>query len=193
MEKVKIFILEICFLWQKNRKLKPKAIIMDGWHLSLKNLKAIRSHEWNWITTLRKNRKINHNESLNNINISDDGTKIHLRGYGWITVFKFAAKNGRIDYIATNLKNPTKNNIQLLYKARWSIEVYHRELKQTCGIECCQARTGRAQRNHIYLSILAWVKKQQRRFLSKISFYRENWNVIKLSIKNKISIIMNSL
>ncbi|WP_155066466.1 hypothetical protein [Piscirickettsia salmonis] len=27
--------------------------------------------------------------------------------------------------------------------------LYHRELKQTCGIERCQARTGRAQRNHI--------------------------------------------
>lgn len=26
-------------------------------------------------------------------------------------------------------------------EARWPIEIYHRELKQTC-IECCQARTG---------------------------------------------------
>ncbi|MCZ6919807.1 MAG: transposase [Rickettsia endosymbiont of Ixodes persulcatus] len=37
--------------------------------------------------------------------------------------------------------------------ARWSIEFYHRELKQTCGIERCQARTGRAQRNHICLAV----------------------------------------
>lgn len=35
------------------------------------------------------------------------------------------------------------------YTMRWLVEVYHREVKQTCGIERCQARTGRAQRNHI--------------------------------------------
>nr|WP_281181168.1 transposase [Candidatus Arsenophonus triatominarum] len=34
--------------------------------------------------------------------------------------------------------------------ARWSVEVYHREVKQNCGIERCQARTSRAQRNHIF-------------------------------------------
>ncbi|KJV77598.1 transposase IS4 domain protein [Rickettsia hoogstraalii str. RCCE3] len=34
----------------------------------------------------------------------DEGLKIHLRGYGWVTVFKFVAKNGRIDYITTNLE-----------------------------------------------------------------------------------------
>ena len=65
------------------------------------------------------------------------------------------AKNGRIDYVATNMENPTRIDVQKITDARWSIEIYHRELKQTCGIERCQARTGRAQRSHICLSILS--------------------------------------
>ena len=47
---------------------------------------------------------------------------MHLRGYGWITVFKFESKNGRIDYVATNMKDPKRHNIVNIVKARWSIE-----------------------------------------------------------------------
>jgi len=85
---------------------------------------------------LRKNRKINRNEILSEINISDDGANVHLRGYRWITVFKFVAQNGRIDYISTNMENPTKDIVKELRISNWSIEIYHYELKQTCGIEC---------------------------------------------------------
>ncbi len=33
----------------------------------------------------------------------------------------------------------------------WLIEDYHRGIKQFCGVEKCQARTEKAQRNHILL------------------------------------------
>lgn len=44
-------------------------------------------------------------------------------------------------------------------KARWSVEVYHWELKQTRGIQRCQARTGRSQRNQICPAIMARLNK----------------------------------
>src|SRR5690606_967978 len=102
------------------------------------------------------------------LTIPEEGLRVHLRGYGWVTVFKFVVKNGRIDYVTTNQENPTRDWILAIIKARWSIEVYHRELKQTCGIERCQARTSRAQRNHICLAILAWLDKHRRRMTEKI-------------------------
>ncbi|WP_171824215.1 hypothetical protein [Piscirickettsia salmonis] len=51
---------------------------------------------------------------------------MHLRGYGWITVFRFVAKNGRMDYIGTNIEEPSRDQVEVIVKARWSIEVYHR-------------------------------------------------------------------
>jgi len=86
---------------------------------------------------------------LENLDFPDAGLKLQLRGYGWITVFRFVAKNGRIDYIGTNEAQTTRESIETHVKARWNVEIYHRELKQTCRIERCQARSGRAQRNHI--------------------------------------------
>jgi hypothetical protein len=55
--------------------------------------------------------------------------------------------------VTTNRENPTREQVKHTMEARWLIEVYHRELKQTCGIEGCQARTGRAQRNHIFIAM----------------------------------------
>jgi len=100
------------------------------------------------------------------------------------------AKNGRINYVTTNMENPTREDVKKVIEARWSIEVYHRELQQTCGIERCQARTGRAQRNHICLSILAWIDKYRRRFSEHLSFYQQDWDVIKHGISNSIKLIM---
>lgn len=174
----------------KKRGLNPSAVVMDTWYSSLKNLKAIRDHGWIWVTTLRKNRKVNRDVSVETLDIPEEGLSIHLRGYGWVTVFKFVAKNGRIDYVTTNMENPTREGVKKVIEARWSIEVYHRELKQTCGIERCQARTGRAQRNHICLSILAWLDKYRRRISENLSFYQQDWNVIKQGISNSIKVIM---
>ena len=124
------------------------------------------------------------------MDIPDDGCHVHLRGYGWVVVFKFVAKNGRIDYVAINQDNSTREWIIAMLKARWSIEVYHRELKQTCGIERCQARTGRAQRNHIAMAISTWFDKYQRRLTEAISFYRQDWEIIKSGIAQQIRTIL---
>jgi len=174
----------------KSRGIVPDAVVVDTWYSSLKNLKAIRSHGWIWVTGLRKNRRVNKDENIGSLSIPDEGLKVHLRGYVWITVFKFVAKNGRIDYLATNAENPTRKQIKEIMEARWSIEVYHRELKQTCGIERCQARTGRAQRNHICVAILAWLDKHRRRIMEKITFYEQDWSVIKPGIANEIKNIL---
>ena len=41
---------------------------------------------------------------------------------------------------------------------RWKIEQSHREAKQITGIERCQCRKARIQRNHIGCAFLVWVR-----------------------------------
>nr|WP_222703384.1 hypothetical protein [Candidatus Arsenophonus triatominarum] len=48
---------------------------------------------------------------MNKLDILEEGTLIHLRGYGWVTVFKFIAKNGRIDYLVTSFAPIKKRSI----------------------------------------------------------------------------------
>jgi len=170
----------------KERGLTPQAVVADSWFSSLNNVKLIRDFGWNWIMGLRKNRIVNRGVSLEKLSIPDEGLKVHLRGYGWIMVYRFVAKNGRTDYIGTNMENSTREKVENIVKRRWSIEVFHRELKQTCGLEHCQSRTGRAQRNHIGFSILTWIRKAKRRSLDNLSFYQQNWDIIKNSIAQNL-------
>lgn len=118
----------------KRRGVKPMAVVADSWYSSLDNVKCIRDLEWNWVIGLRKNRIVNKNENLQNLEIPEEGSKVHLRGYGFITIFRFVTKNGRTDYFGTNIENPTREKIKALVRNRWEIEVFHRELKQTCGL-----------------------------------------------------------
>lgn len=168
------------------RKVTPEAVIADSWYSSLNNLKFIRDLGWTWVMGLRKNRIVNRGVALSTLTIPEEGLKVHLRGYGWITVYRFVATNGRTDYIGTNMENPTREKVESLVKKRWTIEVYHRELKQAVGLEHCQSRMGRAQRNHIGFSILTWIRMARSRDLTNLSFYQQNWEVIKEAIAKNL-------
>ncbi|WP_458693694.1 transposase [Rickettsia endosymbiont of Urophora cardui] len=117
---------------------------------------------------------------------------IGFRSGEYVSKYKNYGKNLSALAITTNLENPTREQIEKIVKARWSIEVYHRELKQTCGIECCQARTGRAQRNHICLAVLAWLDMNKRRINENITLYQQTWEVIKTSIQNNIKWLLTN-
>ena len=61
------------------------------------------------------------------------------------------------EYVATNgLSQDSAVAAQGICRVRWKIEQYHREGKQMLGMEKCQCRKARAQKNHIGCAILAW-------------------------------------
>ena len=173
----------------KRRQLMPEMVVADSWYSSLDNLKAIRSHGWDWVMGLRSNRLVNKpHVQIRTLDIPDGGLVVHLKGYGWIKLFRFVTKHGRTDYIGTSLFDLSCEQVKEYFERRWSIEVLHRELKQTCGFARCLANTGRAQRNHIGLSMLTWIRRHKRRQHDQLnntqtSMYQQKWEVIKPSIQ----------
>lgn len=168
----------------KSRGLSPEMVVADSWYSSLDNLKTVRSYGWNWVMGLRSNRLVNKPHiQLEKLEIPIEGLVVHLKGYGIIKVFRFVAKNGRTDYIGTSKVDLTTQQVRAYFERRWSIEVLHRELKQTCGFTRCLANTGRAQRNHIGLSLLAWIRRCRRRRQDSITMYQQKWEVIQPAIK----------
>jgi len=49
-------------------------------------------------------------------------------------------------------------DVQEACALRCKVEQFHREIKQLTGIEKCQCRKARIQRNHIACAVLVWVK-----------------------------------
>lgn len=152
---------------KKEKGIKAKIILFDSWYASVDNLKLIHRMPMQFVTTLKENRRIS---------LSKEGGYIHLQEIEWtdeqmqygveiklqevpfhVQLFKMVATDGNIDWVITNC--PEKISIDLVQKenkVRWNIETMHRELKQLTGIEKCQSRKARSQRNHISYCYQAW-------------------------------------
>jgi len=146
------------------RGFEPDYVCFDSWYSSLANLKAIRSYGWQWLTRLKLNRLVNAGDGRGNVaiarvDIGKEGRVVHLKGYGFIKVFKTVSTHGNVThYWATNdLEMGELTRLSVAEKT-WAIENYHRGIKQFCGIEKCQVRSANAQRNHIAFAIRAFLR-----------------------------------
>ena len=137
----------------KERRFRPRLVAFDGWYSSLENLKPVRSFDWHGLTRLKSSRQVNPdrsgNRALHECDISADGTVVHLQGYGMICVFRIATPDGDTEDWATDVEQLTAQERERLAGQGWTIEGYHRGLKQFGGVERCQARSARAQRTDL--------------------------------------------
>lgn len=173
------------------RGFSPRCVAFDSWFGSLANLKQIRDYQWVWLTRLKRNRLVNTNGSGNRpiceVALHEQGTTVHLKGYGFIRVFKIVAQNGNIDYWATNdLKMRPLERLQFA-EFEWSIEEYHRGLKQCCGVEKAQVRASRAQRNHIGFAIRAFLRLEVHWFNTGISWYEAKLDIVRQAIRDYLA------
>ena len=77
-------------------------------------------------------------------------------------LFRLVLSTQRTDYVATNdMAQDSTPDTRDVCALRWKIEQFHRETKQTTGLEGCQCRLGRIQRNHIACAILVWIRLKQ--------------------------------
>ena len=65
----------------------------------------------------------------------------------------------------------------------WAIENYHRGLKQCCGVERCQARAGRAQRNHIGMAIRAFLRLERHFYATGVSWYEAKARIYRPAVR----------
>lgn len=170
----------------QQRGFTPECVIFDSWYAALPNLKLIRDLGWRWLTRLKANRLVNPdghgNRGLDQVDLSEHGTQVHLKGYGFIRVFKIVAPDGDIAYWATN--DLELSDLQRLRFAEfaWMIETYHRGIKQFCGIERCQARSATAQRNHIELALRAFLRLEYHCFVMGISWFEAKTAIIRHAV-----------
>ena len=77
------------------------------------------------------------------------------------------------------------NNLMRLKYAEisWMIETYHRGIKQFCGIERCQARSERAQRNHIEMALRAFMRIEYHCFVKGISWFEAKISIVRDAVR----------
>ena len=172
------------------RAFQPVMVLFDSWYSSIKNLKTIRGLGWRFLTTLKRNRIVSvSNGSRHPVSallLDEEGCIVHLKRFGPVRVFQLSSTDGR-----QNRKIWVTNASQLEQKKRislttlsTSIESYHRELKQQCNVERCQARKATIQRNHIGLSIRAYVRLAVAKRKTGRSMWELASSIIREAVRN---------
>ena len=171
----------------KKRGFQPHYVAFDSWYSSLANLKAIRAYDWHWFTRLKSNRQVNPdgtgNRALTECAIREAGTRVHLKGYGFILVFRIDTPDGDTEYWATSDLTMTMDERATTAKQVWTIESYHRGLKQYCGVERCAVRSARAQRNHIGWAIRAFLRLEHHRITTGTSWFETKLEIIRPALQ----------
>jgi hypothetical protein len=173
------------------RGFTPELIAFDSWYSGLPNLKLLRTLEWHWLTQLKSNREVSidrtGNRAIREIFIPIQGRLVHLKGYGWVKVFRTVGINGDAEYWATNRLDMTIEEAALFALDAWQVEVYHRGLKQFTGVERAQYRLEISQRNHIGLAIRAFVRLEVYRLHSGISWFEAKTGIIRSAMRQYLA------
>jgi putative transposase len=175
----------------RERGFAPECVVFDSWYASLENLKAIRGHGWRWVTQLKANRTVNPdgsgNRPLGECAISEAGTRVHLQGYGFVLVFLIVLPDGDKEYWATNDLMMGELTRRKYAEWAWGIEVYHRGLKQHGGVERAEVRAARAQRNHIACAIRAFLRLEQHRLVTGVSWWEAKTAIIREAVRQYLA------
>ncbi|QBQ54442.1 IS701 family transposase [Nitrosococcus wardiae] len=137
----------------RERGFEPEGVVFIAGMPSLANLKAIRGYGWIWLTQLKANRLVSQNYQgkvpVSRLALDEAGSIVHLKGYGLIKVFRGVTPDGDTPHWATHALQMTGLLRLSLAERVWTIEEYHRGIKQFSGLSV--AKLGPPKPNAILL------------------------------------------
>jgi len=172
----------------KERGFKPPYVMADSWYSSLENMKAVVKFGWKFIFGLKENRLVNEIQgqyvAVSALDWKEKSVrKVWLKGFGFVLVARIVFKNGDVRYVCTNDLSLTEyEGLSLQSKKRWTIEEFHRGIKQTTGIEKCYSTKKRSQLTHIFACFVAFVKLEFERLKTGVSWYEQKAQRVRLGI-----------
>jgi hypothetical protein len=158
-----------------NKQLVFQTILMDSWYATKELMLLIESFDKTYYCPLKDNRQVDDSPGrqpyrrVDSLAWSADEMakekKIKIKGFPrdhHLRLFRVAVTTHRTDYVVTNDQTQDSTSAaQKAYSFRWKIEQLHQEGKQVSGLEECQCRKARIQRNHISCAMLVWVRLKE--------------------------------
>jgi hypothetical protein len=150
-------------------------VVFDAWYSEMELMKQVESYGKIYYCTIKGNRKVceqssfvegekaqylRADELLWSSTEEESGKLVHLQKFPkghTVKLFRFVLSHQHTDYLVTNdVTQHSAQAAQEAFRPRWCVEQFHREVQQLTGIDQCQARLARIQRNHIACAFLVW-------------------------------------
>ena len=149
-------------------------VLADSWFASAENMRHVKLElDRDFMFPLKANRKValsaedkqaGHYVRVDAL-VIEPGTvrEIYLKEVPFPLFFTkeiFTNEDGSsgVLYLVTSDTTLTSDQIKTCYKRRWKVEEYHKSLKQNASLAKSPTRTETTQANHLFASLLAFVK-----------------------------------
>ena len=169
-----------------HNQLKFKYVLADSWFGSSENMLFIHRKKKFFIFDMKSNRKAALSEKdrnsgkwtrIDELDIQDNtSVKVWLKDLEipvLLTkqVFKNKNQSTGVRFLVSNDLSLSNNDFTTTYKKRWSVEEYHKSLKQNAAIAKSPTRIIKTQSNHLFASILAYVKLEKLKFANQLNHF----------------------
>lgn len=176
----------------QEKKLDFRTVLMDSWYAVKEVMLLIEQFGKIYYCPVKKNRLVDDVQgklpyrAIEDLQWSADelekGKIVKIKSFPKfhkVRLFRVVSFNGDTEYVVTNnITHDSTEAIQKECSVRWKIEELHRQLKQTTGIESCQCRKARIQRNHIGCAVLVWVRMHRMAHKLKTTVYQLKENML---------------
>jgi hypothetical protein len=155
-------------------QLRFRYVLNDVWYASAENMMFVRHEvEREFIMPLKSNRKValsasdkQHGRYVRVANLPLEAGVVqivYLEGVDFpLALCKqvFANEDGSvgIQYLVSSDLQLSAEQITTIYRTRWTVEPYHKSLKQNAALEKSPTRTVRTQTNHLFAAMCAYIK-----------------------------------
>ena len=176
----------------EQRKLQYRTVLMDSWYATKRLILGIEERGKIYYCPLKSNRLVDDSggawpyHPVSELQWSEEeltqGKTIKIQKFPEnhkVKLFRVTVSTHRTDFVITNDEAcDTTDDAQKACAIRWKIEQFHRELKQTTGIEKCQCRKRRSQRNHIACAMIVWARLKQIAYQTQQTVYQIKQNLL---------------
>jgi DDE superfamily endonuclease len=174
-------LLHVCV----HNQVQFRFVLNDVWFASSDNMMFVkRALKKEFVMPLKENRKValapedkqrGRYRAVNTLELPTGVTRlIWLEAVDFPVLLSkevFTNKDG-----STGVRHLVSSDLTLsydrmtgLFQRRWSIEVYHKALKQNASLEKSPTRTETTQRNHLFASLCAYVKLESLKLRTGVS------------------------
>lgn len=191
-----------------HKQIPFRTVLMDSWYATRKTILLIEKLEKIYYCPLKKNRLVDDSngekkyQNIENLIWTDqelkEGKIIKINKFPKnhkVRLFRVPISTKRTDFVITNEQTQLSTDaVRNECSIRWKIEEFHREEKQLTGIESCQCRKARIQRNHINCAICVWIKLKQVAYVTGKTIYEVKHSLLSNYLKKELkspSIIMS--
>ena len=159
-------MLSVC----RQNQLKWRYVLADSWFSSSENMKFIHEQlKKYFILALKSNRHValsladkqqGRYVRIDTLKWSENPVQAWVKGLEFPVllhrqVFTNKDESTGILYLISNDLDATATTLETIYKKRWKVEVFHKNIKSNTSLAKSPTKVVRTQRNHIFMSLYA--------------------------------------